>query len=240
MRKEQRQKVWPWAAIAFLIGPVFFSACSLFGLNIGAGMPAPTSTPEPTLVATLALDTATPSAPLPSGPTLGATRMANTPLPSPTAPPLATPPLPVPIATQAASAPYAIQLGSPRYLRAFDHAEAGCQWFGVAGQVLDAGGNGAGDVAVFVSGSLDGLSIQRAALTTDQSPFGPGGYEILLADHASSTPQTMTLQLYNTQSQPLSDPVKVVVPNQCDQNLLLVNFAAGPAPRSLYFPVITR
>ena len=251
MRKEQRQKVWPWAALAFLIGPIVFSACSLLGLNIAKETTVDPGGQTPTLVFTLAIPTAkatVEASPLPA-------------TPSPTAAPtLTVPPTPTPIPEQDPTATplagdvppvrYVVQMGSPRYLRAFTHADLGCQWVGVAGQVFDATGAGAKDVAVMVTGSIDAQAIQRAARTDELSPFGPGGYEIFLTDHLSDTPQKISVQLFNLDDQPLTGPFQIDLPTQCDQNLIVVNFnegkvtqplsTEGEVPQQLFIPVISR
>lgn len=254
MRKEQRQKVWPWAALAFLVGPVLFSACSLFGLNISSGGSPVPLTATPTLVSTLVLPSATASLP--------ATALPATPLQAPPLPRTLTPAVSLSTSTPVASATpvatstpgqtpvspasqqkpehFALQIGSPKYIPAFAHTDQGCQWIGLAGQVFDANGAGASGIAVQVSGSIDGEPFQWKTLTAEQSPFGPGGYEIFLTNHISTTPQAALVQLFDAQGQPLSDPVPVIVPDQCDQNLILINFVNGDSPHEIFIPALSR
>lgn len=249
MHKEQRQKVWPWAALAFLIGPMVFSACSLFGINLARSTNTDPGEQTPTLVYTLAIPSATA--------TVEASPIPAT--PSPTAAPLltATPaftPQQDPTATTSVAdlpaARFSVQNGTPRYLQAFTHADLGCLWVGVAGQVFDATGAGASGMVVMVTGSMNGQALQRAARTDVQSPFGPGGYEIFLGDYASNMVQKVSVQLFNQDDQPMSDPFQVDVPDQCDQNLVVVNFnegepqqpihIEGEGNRQVYIPILSR
>ncbi len=134
--------------------------------------------------------------------------------------------------------PYKIQMGSPKYLPAFAHAEQGCQWMGIAGQVFDKGENGIPKLVVAVTGMLEGKPVNLIAFTQQQSVYGPGGYEIMITDHLTNSFQPLEVQLYTEQGDPLSDPVTFPVPASCDQNLALVNFQSDYSPLRIFLPLI--
>lgn len=240
MGKAQRQKVWAWVALAFLIGPIILSACSLFGLDISSGeTPAPPLTAMPTLIATLSLPTETPALQA-TAPTSTSSASLSTSTPAPSITPIATSAqTPVSSGNYQVSEHFVVQSGAPKYIPAFTHVDQGCQWIGLAGQVFDANGVGVSGISVQVSGSIDGESFQWKTLTAEQSPFGPGGYEIFLTNHVSTTPQAALVQLYDAQGQPLSDPVPVIIPDQCDQNLILVNFVNSESQHQIFLPVLS-
>jgi len=134
--------------------------------------------------------------------------------------------------------PYSIQLGSPKYLPAFSHTEQACQWLGVAGQVFDESGAGVQGLAVLLTGNSDGQAVERAVLTAEQSDYGPGGYEIFLADRIPGNATSFQIQLFDLQDQPLSEPLAIRPPVNCEQNLVLVNFQAVYSIRTQFLPLI--
>ncbi len=135
------------------------------------------------------------------------------------------------------TAPYRVQVGSPKYLAAFSHAELGCNWLGLAGQVFDFEGRSRAGLVVFATGAFDGRPVNQVAVTGNHSTYGPGGYEIFLSGHLPSGSNTITVQLYNLEGQPLSEPFALKLPTSCDQNLIMMNFQASFEEQKVYLPI---
>jgi hypothetical protein len=170
----------------------------------------------------------------------------NTPTPSPaTATPL---PTPVPVVvvtdtgvpptaivvapestavptTEPAAAPtgfaFELQEGSIGYTTQFAYPDLDCAWMGIAGTVFDSEGNAAEDVIVHVEGP-DGFVIDAIAGTRPE--FGPAGYEVTLANAPIDSDQVYVIQLLDVFGEPASDRYAVTTFNDCDRNLILVNF----------------
>jgi hypothetical protein len=180
----------------------------------GTGIP-PTSTPTPTQTATI---TSTPTA------TSTCTLRPNTVTPSGP-----TPSTPTPTLTRTAtnvSLWFTVQAGMPIYLQNFVHDDKGCNWMGVAGQVFDKDGSPLGNVVVVVKGSLNGAQVSFITLTGFPSSvsYGPGGYEIQLANAIYNSGNTLSIQLFDSTGVALSNPVPFSTYANCSKNLILINF----------------
>jgi len=165
-----------------------------------------------------------------------------TPLPTGTAVPLPTetlapteslPPIETsaPTATVIAEEPFVLQAGSPIYLQNFAHQEAGCQWFGVAGQIFDVSGTPIIDSSVIIEigGILDGEEITQPLLTlsgmASGATYGAGGYEIILGDHPIASTASLWIQLSTPSAEiPLSGRIYFDTFEDCEKNLILLSF----------------
>lgn len=148
----------------------------------------------------------------------------------------------LPFSTQSAPSRYLAQAGTPAAVANFiqpDAGESGCSWSGVAGQVFDHHGNPVAGLVVEVSGTLEGEFITYTALTGSSVKLGSGGWDIALADHLISTETSLQLRLLNLLGQPQSAPISFQTHNQCDQNLVLINFTELPTGYEYYLPVIS-
>jgi hypothetical protein len=92
---------------------------------------------------------------------------------------------------------------------------------GVAGAVFDAAGNAAEDMIVHVDGP-DGFAIDAIAGTRPE--FGPAGYEVTLANAPMASDQLYVVQLLDVYGEPVSERYAVTTFDDCDRNLILVNF----------------
>lgn len=203
--------------------------------------------PPPTLPPPLEFPTATPTLPFATlpptwtpSPTL-TPPATNTPRPSPTplatteAPPTATPtasPTPPVSPTPTATPPYGLQPGVPAYLSSqIWHPDQGCNYLGVAGQVLDVNGQplvGA-PVAVKVEGTLADTPISQVALPGTAPHVGPAGFEVMLADHPIASSGTLYIQVVDLNNfLPLSEPVYFDTHDTCEENVVLINFQRQP------------
>ncbi len=136
--------------------------------------------------------------------------------------------------------PYHLQTGTQRYIPAFTRLEQGCAWSGIAGQVFDSTGSGAAGVIVIITGKVDGKVVDQSGITESQSDYGPGGYEITLADHLPVSDEGLIIQLFDAQGNALTDPTPFRMPASCDQNLVLINFQALYSLQKSFLPMIGR
>jgi hypothetical protein len=132
---------------------------------------------------------------------------------------------------------YGIQTGSPLIIQAWSHD---CDWMGIGGQVFDIKGQPVVGVIVEVGGRLNGQSIFGLSITGIDSGYGPGGYEIQLADEPINSDLETWIQLKDASGQSVSPQVYLQTFDTCLQNLILLNFVATerPEPIIFYFPLI--
>jgi hypothetical protein len=170
----------------------------------------------------------------------------NTPTPAPATPTMLPTVVPVVVATETSVAPtaivvapettptsttepttaptaftYTLQEGSIGYTTQFAYPDLGCGWMGIAGTVFDAEGNAAENMIVHVDGP-DGFAIDAIAGTRPE--FGPAGYEVTLANAPTNSDQMYVVQLLDVFGEPVSERYAVTTFNDCDRNLILVNF----------------
>jgi hypothetical protein len=191
--------------------------------------PLPTDTPDFELPATLTpvpeQNTPTPVPINTLRPTLTPSITPTFPPPTPTKTPTPTPtdtatPGPTPTATSTRSPfPFTKDEFSPQYLQNFANS-AGCNWMGIAGEVLDLQGNpvqpGQYRVHVWESG-IDGRPI-----VGDAPAYGPSGYEQYLFD--APRVQNQNLQLETASGTAVSQVYSVQTRASCNQNLLYFVF----------------
>lgn len=122
--------------------------------------------------------------------------------------------------------PLILQPGVPAYIRNFSHPVKGCDWMGIAGQVFGADRKPQVNRVVIVKGKLSGSSIDQVVLTgvPEGIIYGPGGYEITLADRPVESVNSITIQVFDLENNPLSLPVNIDTFAECDKNLIIVNF----------------
>ena len=170
----------------------------------------------------------------------------NTPTPAPATPTMLPTAVPVVVATETSVAPtaivvapettstpttepttaptaftYTLQEGSIGYTTQFAYPDLGCAWMGIAGTVFDAEGNAAENMIVHVDGP-DGFAIDAIAGTRPE--FGPAGYEVTLAKAPTNSDQMYVVQLLDVFGEPVSERYAVTTFDDCDRNLILVNF----------------
>lgn len=148
-------------------------------------------------------------------------RSSNTPLPQP---PTATPTT-GPSETPGAFA-FTVQQGSPQAIPNIYHQEAGCNWMGVAGQVTTLNGSPVTGLIVQLSGTLEGQIYEtRLSLTGVVREYGPSGYEIQISDRLIESRSTLYIQLLEPATNlPVSDKIYFDTYNDCQKNLILINF----------------
>jgi hypothetical protein len=210
----------------------------VFGLIFVNPQSALNPFPPATLPAVLELPTITPTARvvLPATwtplPTIQATATSTprptwTPLPSETPFSLFTP-ASTPETTEPATGGFAFEIapGSPVAISSLTFKpEEGCNWMGVAGQVLDMSNAPISTgVIIQLSGVLGGQFKDIPSLTGVARQYGPAGYEISLADKPVASNKTLWVQLLDQAGVPLSDKIYFATFDDCEKNLIFINF----------------
>lgn len=121
---------------------------------------------------------------------------------------------------------YTLQDGGPFYLPNFTHPEQGCAWMGVAGQVFDNQALEVLGLTIVAGNKYSGQESHRSAITGQTMAYGLGGYEILLSDKPVTSSQAYWVQVFDPQGQPLSKRIYFDTFDDCDRNLILVNFVS--------------
>ena len=119
---------------------------------------------------------------------------------------------------------YALQDGGPFYLPNFTHPEQGCSWMGVAGQVFDDNAFEVLGLTIIAGKDFADEESHRAAITGQSTAYGLGGYEILLVNNTVASSQAYWVQVFDSQGQPLSEQIYFDTYDDCERNLILVNF----------------
>jgi hypothetical protein len=146
--------------------------------------------------------------------------------PFPTETPVITPTV-TPTGTVSTSVvPFELSNGSPVAIASLGfHPEAGCNWMGVAGQVLDmTGAPISTSVVVHLGGILGGENKDITSLSGTAKQYGDAGYEIVLTSKPIASEGTLWVQLLDQAGLPLSGQVYFDTNNTCDKNLVFINF----------------
>ncbi len=145
--------------------------------------------------------------------------------PTATFTPTAVPPTAT-VAPTAITEKFTLQAATPIFMINFAHTILGCNWQGVAGQVFDASGNPLINYVVKVVGTYNGQPFSQIGVTgmVAGDPYGIGGYEIVLGSSAIASVDLLTIQLFDSQGKPVTNPLPFSTSANCGQNLVLVNF----------------
>jgi type VI secretion system secreted protein VgrG len=172
----------------------------------------PTWTPTLTPVSS-ATWTPLPSATLPDTPT------PITITPSPTTSPLPPPP-------PAGGYPFEVRKGNPKAIPNIYHPELECKWMGVGGQVIDMSNAPVIGLIIQLGGVLPRVKIPEntMSLTGLALSYGRSGYEFKLSDLPIPSRGLLWVQLLNQSGGPLSDKVYFDTYDNCDQNLVIIDF----------------
>jgi hypothetical protein len=138
------------------------------------------------------------------------------------------------------SSEFNVQTGSPVGVPNFSNPDLACQWMGLAGQVFDVDSQPLKDMVIEVGGTLAGRPIFGLAITGEESAYGPGGYEIKLADEPIASEKTVLVQVFDLDGKALSAPIYFPTYGSCEKNLIILNFVRSdslPKPW-VYLPVI--
>lgn len=186
--------------------------------------------PPPTLPPTLALDTPTPTPKRILPPTWTPTPLPVTDTPTPTAtlPPTIAPATATPEPTQEpVEMPFVLHEGNPQYIPNLYHAELGCNWMGVGGQVLSLNGAPVTGVVVRLGGQLAGQTVDMVTVSGIATKYGPAGYEFDLTEVVNgptASTQSLWVQLLDQAGLPMSEKVYFDTYEDCDKSTIIVYF----------------
>ena len=71
---------------------------------------------------------------------------------------------------------------------------------------------------------MGGQPVFGLAVTGEESVYGPGGYEIKLADNPIESEKTVLVQIFDLDGNPLSAPIYFSTYESCEKNLIILNF----------------
>ena len=133
-----------------------------------------------------------------------------------------------------------VQQGSPVAISNFAYPELGCNWMGLAGQIIDVDSQPIKDIVVEVGGVLEGIPIFGLAVTGESSVYGPGGFEIKLGDEPIESTDTIWVVVYDLDGNQIISPVYFSTYSDCERNLIVMNFIKLQSTSSdwVYLPVI--
>jgi hypothetical protein len=155
------------------------------------------STPTPT---------ETPTAKLTASPTFTATMLAT--------------PMNSPVPTGTAFAATVDDMASTTY-----HPDAGCNWMGVAGQVVDMNNSPILYLSIRLGGSVGDQPIDFRGLSGTASTYGQSGFEFVLGNKPVASSQLLWIQLFDQQDiTPLTDKIYLDTFEDCAKNLIMVRF----------------
>lgn len=194
--------------------------------------------PPPTMPVIAALDTPTPTPKSILPPTWTPTASpipTNTSIPQPTNTPLPT------LEEQAVvedteydeveivgDMPIVLQDNNPYYIPAASMNNGyGCDWMGVAGQVFAMNNAPVQGLIIEVGGTLKGEKIGNPTIlqaTGLATAYGPGGYEVKLADELVDSSGSLWIRVLDQAGLPLSEKIYFFTYNDCEKNLILINF----------------
>lgn len=197
--------------IIFLVLCLALTGCDLLPLDL----PFPGATATQNQVQPSETETSEPEEPSTPTPIL-----TETALPTETTAPIAT--------STNTAVPFSLQADSPVYIQNFAHTDAACDWLGVAGQVFGEDGSPQINLVLIVSGTLGQTAIDMTGVTgiPEADIYGPGGYEIMLADAPVQSDDSLSIQVFDLQGNTLSEPVSFNTYSDCDKNLIVINFNA--------------
>ncbi|KAF0110230.1 MAG: hypothetical protein FD147_1779 [Chloroflexi bacterium] len=120
--------------------------------------------------------------------------------------------------------PFVLQ-GAPAEVRSVVfRPETGCEWQGVAGQVVDLQGKPKLQIAVALKGVFNGKTVDMKTISGTHTVYGESGYEFQLSNVPIQSSGSLSIQLIDQSFLPLSDKVIFNTYATCDKNLILINF----------------
>lgn len=100
----------------------------------------------------------------------------------------------------------------------------GCGWLVIAGQVWDLQDAAVKGFSVQLFGELEGFLIDQFSVTGSAPVYGESGYEFLLQNLVVNSQNSLFIQLEDENGVPYSLPYALETFNDCQKNLILVNF----------------
>jgi hypothetical protein len=162
-------------------------------------------TPQKNTPTQTEIPTITPTATLTPTPTTTTTLATPTTSPSPTGMPFA------------ATVDY---MASTTY-----HPDAGCNWMGVAGLVVDKNNSPILYLSIRLGGKIGDQPIDFRGLSGTAPTYGQSGFEFVLGNKPIASTQSLWIQLFDQQDiMPLTDKIYLDTVEDCAKNLIMVRF----------------
>ena len=122
--------------------------------------------------------------------------------------------------------PFILQSITPVYIENFAHPSEGCNWLGIVGQVFDRDGKPLLNKVIMVTGKIEGKAVEIVGVTgvPEADIYGPGGFEIQIADHVFASEKALSIQAFNLDGIPISDSILFDTLADCGKNLVIINF----------------
>lgn len=108
------------------------------------------------------------------------------------------------------------------------HPEAGCNWQGIAGTIVDANNADMIGIAIRVSGFYNGKTKNELTVSGIAPAFGKSGFEFFLSAVPISSDGLLTIQILDQAGLPLSSIIEIDTFSDCSKNLVLVKFKKNP------------
>lgn len=108
------------------------------------------------------------------------------------------------------------------------HPEAGCDWQGVGGTVVDANNADMLRMTVSLIGTYNGKSVNQLTVSSIAPAYGKSGFEFVLGTTPISSKDELYLQLLDQSGLPLSGKIYIDTFDSCSENLALVRFKKNP------------
>lgn len=120
---------------------------------------------------------------------------------------------------------FQLQAGNPINLSStVFHPDLACAFIGVGGQAIDHNSAPVIGFTVQLTGTVDGDPIDLLTFTGAATQYGPGGYEIMIADAPFDSTGLLFIQLLDQQGYPLSPLIPFDTIDDCGKNVILINF----------------
>ena len=104
------------------------------------------------------------------------------------------------------------------------HADAGCNWMGVAGQVVDKNNSPILHLTIHLGGAVGDQAVDYLSLSGTASTYGQSGFEFVLGNKPAASTQTLWIQLLDQQNLPFTDKIYLDTFEDCAKNLIMVRF----------------
>jgi len=121
--------------------------------------------------------------------------------------------------------PFVILPGSPAMLdSSIMLPDIGCNWMGVAGNIVDMQGAPIIGLRVQLYGSLHGRVKAEMSISGTAQRYGDSGYEIMIDKQPSNSTHTLWVQVFNQAGGELSDKIFFDTRESCEENMIIINF----------------
>jgi hypothetical protein len=108
------------------------------------------------------------------------------------------------------------------------HSEAGCNWQGIAGTVVDANNADMLGITVRVTGTYNGRTKNELTVSGIAPAYGKSGFEFFFGTVPIASDDQLFIQILDQAGLPLSNQIAIDTFNDCSKNLTLVKFKRNP------------